>query len=336
MTGSSPELPVPTETIPVEPQVSDVSATVDASTTEQQGDKSLLESVQAALKDGEKEASPGSGPDPDAEGSPKAASTTPDPEEPLAELTPEELKTYAPKTQRRMQQLLSQRHEFETRATVAEEKAGRFDQFVGYVEANRLSNEDVQAIFDIGALVKNDPEKAYDKVLPVFMHLSQLTGRVLPPEMQEKVNLGYLPETDARELVRLQTRTTLQEQRTALRESEEAERAERQVAEAREAEVTTAANQWEEHRQKTDPDWSSKKTLVLSVMQANVAQNGYPANKAEAVKVLNTALAQVDEQIARFRPAPRAIAPVTGASSARATAEPTSAMEAARMALGAR
>lgn len=334
MAGSSPEVTAPIDTS-IDTKISDVSAAVEPSTTEPEGAKSLLESVQAALKEGEKEASPGSGPEPDAEGSPKAAAATPDPDEPLGELSPEELKTYAPKTQRRMQQLLSQRHEFESRATQAEEKASRFDQIVGFTEANRLSNEDVQAIFEIGALVKNDPEKAYDKVLPVFMHLSQLTGRVLPPEMQEKVDLGYLPATDAQELVRLQTRTTLQEQRAALRESEAAERAERQAVEARTAEVTSTATQWEEHRQKTDPDWSSKKELVLSVMQANVAQNGYPADKAGTLAVLNAALAQVDAQIARFRPAPRAITPVTGTSSARASAEPTSALEAARMAISA-
>lgn len=335
MPGSSPEVPAPTDDT-VDPQVSDVSATVDSSTAEPEGAKSLLESVQAALAEGEKEASPDSGPDPDATGSPKAATSTSDPEEPLGELTPEELKAYAPKTQRRMQQLLSQRHESDARATAAEEKASRFDQFVGYVEANRLSNDDVAAIFEIGALVKNDPEKAYEKVLPVYLHLAQLTGKILPPEIQEKVDLGYLPAADAQEQVRLKTRTALLEQRTALRDSDEAARLEREAAAARESEVTSAANDWEAHRQKTDPDWLSKKELVLRVMQANVAQDGYPQNKAQTIAVLNTALEQVDKQIARFRPAPKQITPITGSSSARASAEPTTAMEAARMALGAR
>ena len=165
------------------------------------------------------------------------------------------------------------------------------------------------------------------------MHLSQLTGKVLPREMQEKVDLGYLPAADAQELVRLQNRTALTEARREEQQREAAERAERQAAEAREAEVASAAEQWEAQRQKTDPDWSSKKDLVLSVMQAEVAQTGYPADKAAAIAVLNKALATVDAQIARFRPAPRAIAPITGSSSTGASAEPKSAMEAARMAL---
>lgn len=334
MTGSSPEATAPTETIPVDPQISDVSATVDSSNTETQGDKSLLESVQAALKEGATEASPGSGPEPEASGSPKAAVADPVTDEPLGDLTPEELSKYAPKTQRRMQHLLQQRHEFESRATAAEEKATRFDQIVGYTEANRLSNDDVAAIFEIGALVKNDPEKAYDKLLPVFLHVSKLTGRVLPPDVEERVNLGYLPKQDAQELVRLQTRTALNEQRLADQAKQSQEAQERNLAETRDREIQSTAVAWEEQRTKTDPDWSSKKDLVLSVMQADAAQKGYPSNKAETIALLNGALEKVDAQLARFRPQPKAITPVLGTSSASATAEPKSALEAARMAVG--
>lgn len=332
MAGSSPELTAPTDE--VDTKISDVSAPADSSTTEQQGDKSLLESVQAALKDGATEASPGSGPEPEASGSTKADPAAPDTDEPLGDLTPEELSKYAPKTQRRMQQLLSQRHELETRATAAEEKASRFDQIVGYTEANRLSNDDVAAIFEIGALVKNDPEKAYDKLLPVFLHVSKLTGRVLPPDVEERVNLGYLPKQDAQELVRLQTRAALDEQRRADREKQDEAARERSLTETRDREVNDAAVAWEEQRTKTDPDWSSKKDLVLSVMQADAVQKGYPSNKAEVKALLDGALAKVDAQIARFRPSPKAITPVLGNSSTGATAEPKSALEAARAALG--
>lgn len=332
MTGSSPEATASAEQ--VEPKVSDVSATVDSSATETQGEKSLLESVQAALEKGTTEASPGSGPEPEASGSPKAETPAPDTDEPLGELTPEELSKCAPKTQRRMQQLLSQRHELETRATAAEEKATRFDQIVGYTEANRLSNDDVAAIFEIGALVKNDPEKAYDKLLPVFLHVSRLTGRVLPPDVEERVNLGYLPKQDAQELVRLQTRSALTEQRMADQARQAEEARERTLTETRDREIQSTAVAWEEQRAKTDPDWSSKKDLVLSVMQADAAQKGYPTDKASTIALLDGALAKVDAQLARFRPQPKAITPVLGTSSAGATAEPKSALEAARMAIG--
>ena len=330
MTGSSPEATAPAQ---AEPQVSDVSAPEVSSTTETQGEMSLVDSVLAELNKGEKESSPGSDPEPEAPGSPTAETPATPEDEPLGELTDEELKRYAPKTQRRIQQLLQERHGWEEKATAASEKASRFDQIVGFAEANRLSNEDVSATFEIAALMKNEPEKAYEKVLPIFLHLSKLTGNVLPADIQEKVNLGYLPEQDARELVRLKTQTALSQERAAEQEKQaETERKlEAQRTLVREATDATAA--WEEQRSKTDPDWSSKKELVLEFTRSEIATKGFPASKALMVELLNSVSARVDQQVARFRPAPRAVTPVTGASSARASAEPTSAVEAAMMAL---
>lgn len=330
MTGSSPEA---TASAQAEPQVSDVSATEVSSTTETQGEKSLLETVQAALEEGAKESSPGSDPEPEAAGSPTAETPATPEDEPLGEITDEELKRYAPKTQRRIQQLLQERHGWEEKASAASEKASRFDQIVGFAEVNRLSNEDVAATFEIAALMKNEPDKAYEKVLPIFLHLSKLTGNVLPPDVQEKVNLGYLPEQDARELVRLKTQTLLSQERHA--EQEKRAESERQLA-AQQAIVTEATNataEWEAKRSATDPDWSSKKDLVLKFTRAEIAEKGFPRSKTEMLTLLNSVAAEVDQQTARFRPAPRAMNPATGTSSARATAEPTSAVEAAMLAL---
>jgi hypothetical protein len=333
MTGSSPEPNTSVEK--TEQTETDVSATSASSPEEQKGEKSLLESVQAALKDSKAESSPDSSPEPDKPGavSPdKPATSVAD--EPLGDPTPEELKTYTPKTRQRVQQLLRERHDLEQRATAAEEKAARFDQIIGYTEANRLSHDDVAAIFEIGALVKNDPEKAYDKVLPVFVHLSKLTGRVLPPDVQERVNLGYLPQSDAQELVRLQTQATLREQRAAEQVRRATETEQRVRAEEVNRTVQAAAVDWETRQAQSDPDWSSKKDLVRDAMQAAVVQEGYPTDAAAVGRLLNGALTKVNAQLAHFRPRPKAMAPVLGSTSTSALSEPKTALEAARRALG--
>lgn len=331
MTGSSPEA---TASAQAEPEILDANTTAESSVAETQGEKSLVDSVLAELNKGAKESSPGSEPEPEAPGSPTAETPAEPEEEPLGEVTDEELKRYAPRTQKRIQQLLQNTYAAESRATAAEEKASRFDQIVGFAEANRLSNEDVSATFEIAALMKTAPDKAYEKVLPIFLHLSQVTGNVLPPEIQQKVELGYLPESDARELVRLKARTALSEAQQAeqARQAETEQKLEAQRNLVREATDATAA--WEEQRSKTDPDWSSKKDLVLEFTRSEIATKGFPASKAQMVELLNSVSARVDQQVARFRPAPRAVTPVTGTSSARASAEPTSAVEAAMIALG--
>jgi hypothetical protein len=331
MTGSSPEA---TASAQAEPQVSDASTPEVSSAAETQGEMSLIETVQAALEKGAKETSPGSEPEAETAASTTAETPATPEDEPLGEITDEELKRYAPKTQRRIQQLLQERHGWEEKATAASEKASRFDQIVGFAEANRLSNEDVAATFEIAALMKNEPEKAYEKVLPIFLHLSRLTGNVLPADIQEKVNLGYLPEQDARELVRLKTQTALEQARSTERAEREqaaqAVQAQRQIV----SDCTDATAEWESKRSAGDPDWSSKKDMVLRVVRAEIAEKGFPQNKANMVALLNSAAAEVDQQVSRFRPAPRAVTPATGTSSARASAEPTSAVEAAMMALG--
>lgn len=331
MTGSSPEV---TATAQADPQVSDVSAPEVSSTAETQGEKSLIETVQAALEKGEKESSPGSDPVVEAAASTTTDTTATPEDEPLGEITDEELKRYAPKTQRRIQHLLQERHDWEEKATAASEKAERFDQIVGFAEAHRLSNEDVAATFEIAALMKNEPDKAYEKVLPIFLHLSQLTGNVLPPEVQEKVNLGYLPEQDARELVRLKTQTALSEHRFAERERQSAAAQAAASQQTLVTECTNATAEWESKRSANDPDWSSKKDLVLKFARAEIAEKGFPRSKTDMVTLLNSIATEVDQQVSRFRPAPRAVTPATGSSSARASAEPTSAVEAAMLALG--
>lgn len=332
MPGSSPEF---NDSVQAEAQDSDVSTTEVSSTSEKQGDKSLLETVQAALEEGVKETSPGSEPEPNTTESLKADAPVNSEDEPLGDITDEELKRYAPKTQRRIQQLLQDRRSLEEKVTIASEKASRFDQIVGFAESNQLSNEDVAETFAIAALLKNDPMSAYEKVLPIFLHLSQVTGNVLPSDMQEKVNLGYLPEQDARELIRTKNQNAILQAQFEARQQQEQQAKQANSWQAVVDDCKNATAEWEQKRSQTDPDWSSKKELVIEFVHAEIAKKGFPAGRAQMIEVLNSASSRVDSQVARFRPSPRAINPVTGNSSARATAEPTTAVEAAMMALGA-
>jgi len=315
----------------------DAKATSSTASTSDQGGDSLLDSVQAALKDGsEPEKSPAS-----EQGSAKSAETQSDAdpakagaaEDPLEEISEEELKRYGPKTQRRIRQLLGQRAEANSEIEKLRPKAAGYDQIEQFAKANRLSNDDLAVGYELMALTRNDPFKAWDRIQPIYAQLAEIVGHTLPKDVQERVNLGYLSAEDARQLVQSQRRADLAEGRA--REQGESQQREQEAGRLR-AHVDacrTTANEWESAKRGADPDWSEKQARIGELIELEVRRNGYPPTQAEVVKMLDGFLARVNKDFARFKPPVRAVTPVRGGASSDAKAEPQTLQEAVDMAL---
>ncbi len=342
--GSSPD---PVETVPestpdvaTSPDASTPAAPSPAETKGAESAPSLIDSVKEALGEAKKESSPDSAKGSDADPSaPKAEGDgKPDPaaEQEIGELTEDELKKYAPKTQKRIRQLLTQRGEFEERAKAAESKAELFGRIETFADQNGLSGEDVEGLLEIGALVRGDPFKALDRLTPIYSELLKRTGHVLPAPIQERVQQGYLTEEDARRLVQAETKAALaRERQTASDEQLNADRL-RSQAQVHVGNVKSAATEWEATRKSNDPDWSLKQPRVAELVELEVHRNGYPTSTADVVKMLNDIEKKVSDELKRFSPKPREVIPAKGGASSGATAEPKTALEAARIALGGR
>lgn len=337
--GSSPEAEAVIEADPATiAEQPDASTASSSNATENQGGDTLLASVEEALKASEPEKSPDSEADPtakavdpakvDAEGKPKAPA-----EEPLGELTEDELRRFGPKTQRRMRQLLTQRAEANTELEKLKPRAESFDKIDQFVKSNRLSNADLAVIFEIGALVRNDPFKALEKLEPIYQQLQGMTGAKLPPDVQERVNLGYLTEADARELVKARKRVEHTEARTQEQTEQARETERRQAFTTHVNACRTTANKWESAKQSSDPDWNEKQSRIGELIELEVLKNGYPETQEGVVKMLDGFLTKVNAEFARFKPKPREVRPVIGSASSRATAEPKTLEEAVDRAL---
>jgi hypothetical protein len=351
MTGSSPETTTDAGTTEaVDTEITDVSATATSSTAEDAStaadpstakDKgaqpSLLDSVKRVLsgKAAEKAGSPDATTDPDATSkATDADGKDPTAEQELGELTEKELKTYAPKTQRRILSLLNQRGEYEKRATAAEAEAEVSRKITGFANEHGLSGEDVEGLLEIGALVRGDPFKAIERLTPIYSELLKRTGHVLPAEIQDRVKQGYITEEDARRLVAAETREVLAKERQEAMQKQADEDRLRGQAQAHVNDVKTVAADWEATRKRTDPDWSLKQPRVGELIELEVHRNGYPKSKADVVKMLDDIAKKVDEDTARFKPKPREVKPAQGGASSGATAAPKDVYEAVRRGLG--
>lgn len=309
----------------------DGSAT--SSPQQEDGGESLIDSVQEALKAGSKQEE--SLPSGTGSADPAAPTKEAAAEDPLGELTDEEMKRYGPKTQRRIRQLLGARTELTSQIEDLTPKAKAFDTIDQYIKTNGLTNEDVAVLLEIGALVRNDPFKAHERFSAITAELSKVTGHTLPPDLAERVRLGYVSEQDAREIVQARNKAALAERRVA-------ETTERSQAEQQRQRVSglvqmsrSTANEWESRHRATDPDWGMKQGRISELIRLAVYENGYPEHPEKVVQMLDGFLKQVNEEFARFKPPPREVRPVTGsaARTANSSAPPKSFMEVVERAL---
>jgi len=311
-------------------EVVDQGATSDSST--QNGGETLIDSVTEALKGSEEETSPTSEPG-EAD---KAASPPLAPEEdPLGELTEQELGRYGPRTQRRIRQLLNARVELNAELEALKPKAEAFEQFDGYIRENRITNEDLSVLLEIGALVRNDPFSARDRLVAIVGELDKVTGHQLPADLSERVRLGYISEQDAREIVQARNKASFAEQRAREVREQSQHTETQQRLQTHVQTCRTTANEWEARHKSTDPDWQTKQDEIGKLIELEVYRNGYPPTQDAVVKMLDGFLDTVNAKFARFRPKPRSVTPVSGSASSRANsaAAPKTLMEAVDRAL---
>lgn len=315
--------------------VSDVASA--PSTDKPQGVVSLDVMVNAAL-DQKQEASPASEQDPKG-----SDSDNPNPSE--DEISEEEMKNYSAGVRHRLRELAAQRKtaveeskQFRQELEAVKPKAERMDQLLGYMEANKVSPEHLDNALGLTALINGGQ---YEKALPVLEALvaqvRAAAGDVLPPDLQQQVNLGYITEAHAKEL----HKAKLTVQRTTQQSQQDRERAEQQryqrESQALIQTTASAADAWSAEQATSDPDWNLKRDLVTERVENLIGKRtreqgpaGYPRTAQEVRELLDAAKKDVEQTIKRFRPAVKPIDPPVNGNNAspRSKAAPASLMDA--------
>lgn len=255
----------------------------------------------------------------DSEGKPK--DDTDDSDEP----SEEELKAWKPKTRERFEKLQGKYREASERLEKAEVDAGHYRNFVDYLDTNRITQDEANELFDIGALMKNDPAKALQLITPHYRNLLQITGNILPQDLEQQVNQGYITKAAALEMSRLrasgQTQQAISKEKEAYQQNQTVRQQNEQVAS-----MQSALANWEQTWATSDPDYSVKKDRVLDrveLMLVRASKNGtLPRTVEEAVKMAESAKAEVEKDLKQFKPRKKTVGTVDGGSSSSSLPEP--------------
>lgn len=243
------------------------------------------------------------------------------------DFTPEERKQLKKQTAERFDKLKGLYRESRERVTQltaemeqATVEAGYYRKFVDFLDENRLSQDEANRLFHIGAMMKNDPVKALELITPYYNDLLHVTGHILPPDLQQQVKQGYITKEKALELSQLratgQTYQAIREERDTYQQQRNTNRQHGEQV----ASMQTAIADWERQWSTSDPDYAKKKDRVLDrveLLLVRAQKNGtLPKTTEEAVKLANQAKTEVESDLKRMNPQRKQVRTVDGGSSA--------------------
>lgn len=326
VTSASPAEGNEATAAPEKPAVADVKPDAAApSPAEGAKPESMVAAVSAAL------AKPPAKEDPPASAKPESTETPedqPEDDEPQddGKISDDERKALAPKTQRRIQKLAAT-------VNALKEPAERFQRLEVFMKSNGLGPQEAVNALEIAALIQADPAKAYERLSEISLQLAQRLGKVLPADIQERVQKGVIDEATGRELA--QTRAKAAELETVSTKTADQIAAER-VANLRQ-QVSTAVTTWEKIVSGRDADFARKKPLIEGQFRSLVQSGEVIQSPDDAVRLFKKAYAAVNETLRGFAPTQRPeIRPTSATTSTAAAVPPASLKDAIRQSLTAR
>jgi hypothetical protein len=185
--------------------------------------------------------------------------------------------------------------------------ADQYEKIVSFCETNQLAPDEVANGFQIMALMRSNPERAYELITPLVQSLELVTGRKLPDEIRAKVDDGLVDESVAKDLAKANLRAQQAEQRVAVNDRQRAEAYEQQTMVAIQNTVTAT----EQAIASRDPDYSRKQPFIMDRVRVLIAERN-PRTPDACKEILETAHREISE---RMKPLVTERRPVTSVSS---------------------
>lgn len=263
---------------------------------------------------------------PDATTEPDASAQSEAP--PEGDPTEDELKHYSQKANARIRGLVEERNE--ARGRVAE-----IEPVLKVLDENNIARGDLDLMVDLSVrLSKGDFAGFLEGVTPYVDLARQYTGQALPADLQQKVQQGYVSPDIAKELAQKRAAEQIEQGRAQTAQNQLTQQQNVQRAET----IRGAVVNWERGIKQSDPDYPRKVELIRRTSQALMQEHGAPQTPEQALQLANAAYEEVNGQMERLRPPPKATTrqpTSTGQGGPAPAAEPTSMMEAALQGLDA-
>lgn len=229
--------------------------------------------------------------------------------------TQEEVGKYSRKAQARIRDLIDQRNR-------ANEQVQIVAPILDYLQRNDIPQQDLDVILDLTARLRHGDFAGFLEGVRPYVNLAmQYTGQTLPPDLQKQVREGYVSPEIARELAQRRANERVMQSR----HQTETRQTQQQLTQTRAQAIRQTVTNWEQQTRAKDPDYGLKADVVRRTAQALMQEHGVPQTPEQALEYVNMAYQEVNEQMKRLRPAPKATAPVpSSTSSARGSTAPSS------------
>ena len=298
----------------------DTASSLDATEVEEETTQTLADAVQDALQPEE--------PVEETETSEEAEVTEPiESSEEISKL--EDYKDVPFNKHPRFRSLVAEKNELKELTTKLKGDSEQYSKITGFIERNNLTAKDAVEGFKIMSAIRNDPDLAYKMLEHHLGNVSEVTGRVLPEDIQSKVDDGFIDEDAAKELS--QTRASLAREQH-LRKADQA-RGARQQSEVQTDLLSTSLQTWGENTLAKDPDFGLKQEEFNDRVIALVNERGRPQTQADVLGLVEDAYETVNERFKARQPQPTQLRTATGGKlSGTPRAEPKSLSDAISMA----
>jgi len=204
-----------------------------------------------------------------------------------------------------------------------------------YMTEAGLSIDEVNTGFEIMKNIKENPQAAYEALMPYIEQMETSTGRRLSADIQERVDEGYLDEESAREMSQLRSREQLATEASQRAAAQAQQIQQQQQVQQHATNVSGAVSEWETQWSSSDPDYKLKQPKVMEKIELYLLKNGAPSSREHAVQIAEECRKSVNNELLQFRPRKGSVSPITGGSSPKSTPEPKSLMEAMQQGLAA-
>lgn len=223
----------------------------------------------------------------------------------------------------RFQKVVSQKNEFK-------KDSEQYQKITSYLSTNNINAEEASTGLQIMAMMKNDPMRALEALTPYMESLRQVTGDVMPDDIRNRVDDGYMDEDAGKELARARAEAA------QLRQANErvAEQQVQQQSQQHLNHLAQTVTAWETKTRQSDPDFDLKQDEIDDRVRVLVAERGRPQTDEAAIALANEAYTQVND---RFKSRISSKRPMRTASGGKLggtpTPEPNSLLEAVRSAM---
>lgn len=209
----------------------------------------------------------------------------------------------------RFRELVREKNTYKTQAVEYEADAKQYRDIQSFMQNAGLTAEEVAEGLALMAQMKTgDPAKAYEALSKKVETLAQAAGKVLPQELEERIDQGYVDRETAQQMYQRQVQA---ERQAALAQSQLQQRS-YQDAQTQVVNIANAVQTWEQQTKVTDPDFEIKVDLVKDRVRAHVAANGMPKTPDEALKVTKEAYESVTQVLRRAQGPKQSMRPAVG------------------------